>query len=458
MTFDQETRRGRARTGMPVTLRRGALALALVGMLGAPLSAFADEAREAALEARIAELERLVSQLVTQQAETSNQQQAIKAEVAEVKAKPVAQSKPITTSGTDFSYGGFIKFDAMVTDTSDGEIADGSAGRMFYVPSTIPVTANGAEPDVDPYTDFGAQWSRFWFSTTHTTDAGDSFKSYIEADVFGGGSNNLGNEVSTNTHALTVRHAFVSWNHWLAGQTWSNFQDTGSLVDTVDFLGVTDGTIFVRQAQIRYTNGPWSFSLENPKTLTTNYGGAGRHTSGDSVLPDITGRWTTKGDWGHFSVAGLVRQLHDGGDTTSGAAISVAGKFNVGSNDDIRYMVNYGKGFGRYFAFGQGTDAVQDMNGDLKAITAYSGFAGWRHAFSSKLRGNLIYSAAYYDNDVALTGYGVTETSHSLRANLIYTPFPRLDVGAEVSYGKRALEDDREGDLRRLAFTAKYSF
>ncbi|MEZ5464049.1 MAG: DcaP family trimeric outer membrane transporter [Lysobacteraceae bacterium] len=457
MNQEPSPRRGRNRFALPSPLRRGAVALALAAVLY-PGGAFADEAREAALEARIAELERLVSQLVSQQAETTSAQQAIQAEVAEVKAKPAGQSKPIIASGSDFSYGGFIKFDAMVTDTSDGQIADGSAGRMFYVPSTIPVAADGAEPDVDPYTDFGAQFSRFWFAATHTTEAGDSFRGFIEADLFGGGSGNLGNEVSTNTHAVTIRHAFVSWNNWLAGQTWSNFQDTAALVDSVDFVGVTDGTTFVRQAQVRYTNGPWSFSLENPKTTVTNYLGAGRHNANDGVLPDLTARWTHKGDWGHFSVAGLLRQLHDGDESASGGAVSVSGKFNLGSSDDIRYMVNYGKGFGRYFAFGQGTDAITDIDGDIEALTAYSGFVGWRHVFSPKLRGNLAYSAAFYDNDADLTGWSVTERSHSLRANLIYSPFPRLDVGAEISYGERALEDSREGDMRRLAFTAKYSF
>ena len=61
-------------------------------------------------------------------------------------------------------------------------------------------------------------------------------------------------------------------------------------------------------------------------------------------------------------------------------------------------------------------------------------------------------------NDTALTGLGVTESAQSIHANLIYSPFPKLDVGAELIYGQRSLEDDREGDLRRLHTTVKYSF
>src|SRR5690606_11368614 len=144
-------------------------------------------------------------------------------------------------------------------------------GRLFYVPSTIPVVADGAEPDVDPYADYHAQFSRFWFSSDHVTEGGDKIKAYIEADMFGGGNNTLvGNETSTNTYAVSLRQAYVSWNKWLAGQTWSNFQDVAALPDSVDFVGVTDGTIFVRQAQLRYTSGPFSVSIENPQTTIGN--------------------------------------------------------------------------------------------------------------------------------------------------------------------------------------------
>ncbi|AWV05936.1 DcaP family trimeric outer membrane transporter [Marilutibacter maris] len=440
--------------------RKRPLVAALAMALALPGLVHAQTAKEIELEARVAELEKMVQQLVEQQSTQQTAPRAPAPAVAAASDTPTVQSTPILTGtpGGRFSYGGFIKLDTMVTDTSDGQIAEGSAGRMFYVPSTIPVAANGAEPDVDPYTDFGAQFSRFWFAADYSNDDGDKFRGYIEADLFGGGSGNLGNELSTNTHGITIRHAYVTWNNWLAGQTWTNFQDLGSLPDTVDFLGVTDGTIFVRQAQVRYTNGPWSFSLENPQTLVTDYQGAGRHTSGDNVMPDVTGRWSTKGDWGHFSVAGLLRQFKDGDETATGGAVSVAGKFNLGDRDDIRYMVNAGSGLGRYMAFGMGTDVVADANGDIDAITGYGMFAGWRHVFGPKLRGNLIYSAAHYDNDVALTGYGVTERSQSLRANLIYSPFPKLDIGAELSYGERSLEDDREGDLKRFHTTVKYSF
>lgn len=456
-----------------VRTRRRILAACVLIALLAPGAALAQTAKERELETRVAQLERMVEQLMAQEQQTQASVADTQTQISEVKAaqaasapadgKPRIQTSPILTAanpGTAFSYGGFIKLDAMLTDTSDGEIADGGSGRLFYLPAAIPVSPPTVAGTDDPYVDFHAQFSRFWFSADHVTAGGDKFKAYIEADLFGGGSNALvGNETSTNTYALSLRHAYVSWNKWLAGQTWSNFMDVAALPDSVDFVGPTDGTIFVRQAQLRYTSGPWSASLENPQTTVTPFQNVGaRFNTGDNVAPDVTARWSAKGDWGHFTVAGLLRQFKALDETDTGFAASVSGRFNLGANDDIRYAVNAGSGIGRYLAFGLGSDVVADASGEIHALDGYGGFVAWRHAFSPKLRGNLFYSAAHFDNDKALTGFGVTERTHSFHANLIYSPFPKLDIGAELIYGQRFLEDDREGDLRRLHTHVKYSF
>ncbi|MFC3550734.1 DcaP family trimeric outer membrane transporter [Lysobacter cavernae] len=464
-------------TSPAATIRRRPLAAALLVALALPGMAFAQTAKEKELEARVAQLEAMVQQLVSQQ----QQQQTAISEVKTAQAvapaaatapvaagKPTIQSAPIMATanpGTRFSYGGFIKLDASVTQTNDGDIADGTVGRLFYVPKAIPVGGGRTNED-GADTDMGANFSRFWFGADTDLDSGDKLKAYLEFDLYGGGSTAFtGNEVSTNTYALTLRQAYVQWNNWLAGQTWSNFQDTAALPDTVDFLGPTEGTVFVRQAQIRYTNGPWSFSMENPETVYTPYLGNMAQVAGDDgVMPDFTARYTTKGDWGHFGVAGLVRQLkYQNGPANldsdnTGYGLSVSGKFNLGKNDDIRYMLTGGSGIGRYVGLALNNDAVLDSTGDLENIDLISGFVGWRHVFSPKLRTNLFYSRAQYDNDTALTGLGITRAAQSAHVNLIYTPLPKLDLGAELIWGQRELETGDRGDLNRLQTHVKYSF
>lgn len=456
---------------MDASKTRKRLALAITAALLLPGMAFAGDAKEKELEARIAQLEAQVQALLSsqqQQQATLTQTQTVLDEVRVAQAAPAAdgkpkiQSSPILTAGNPdgrFSFGGFIKLDAMYTNTTDGEIADGSAGRLFYLPSAIPVGgADESGGDIDTH----AQFSRFWFAADGDVQ-GHKTRAYIEFDLFGGGSANLGNQASTNTHGVTLRQAYVSWDKWLAGQTWSNFQDTAALPDAVDFVGPTEGTTFVRQAQLRYTSGPWSVALENPQTVVSSFGSTTRTTSDDGILPDVTARYTKKGDWGHFSVAGLARQLQHETTATeasgTGFGVSVSGKYNVSKTDDIRYMVTGGSGIGRYVGFALGADGTLDAaSSDIKSTGVLAGFVAWRHVFDPKLRGNLMFSRAQFDNDTNWTGFGVTKSAQSIHANLIYSPFPKLDIGAELIFGNRELESGADGDLRRIHTTVKYSF
>lgn len=455
---------------------RSLLASCVLLALMLPGHVLAQTAKEQQLEARVAELERMVQQLVSQQ---QVQTQVTEVRAAQAAAPAIAATpapapavknpiqattiSPSANPGTRFSYGGFIKLDASVTSTDAGDIADGSVGRLFYVPKAIPVGAK-ATREGGSDTDMGANFSRFWFAADTDLDSGDKLKGYLEFDLFGGGSTAFtGNEVATNTYALTLRHAYVTWNKWLAGQTWSNFQDANALPDTVDFLGPTEGTVFVRQAQLRYTSGPWSFSVENPETVYTPFRGNMAQVAGDDgAVPDVTARYTAKGDWGHFSVGALARQLkYQSGrinDSTTGYGLSVSGKWNVGASDDLRYMVTAGSGIGRYVGLALNNDAVLDATGDLENIDLVAGFVGWRHVFSPKLRGNLFYSRAQYDNQTALTGLGITKSAQSAHVNLIYTPIPKLDIGAEYIWGQREIETGEKGELNRLQTHVKYSF
>lgn len=426
-----------------------ALALALPG------TAMAQSAAAPDLEGRIAQLEQMVQALKT---ELDAQK------VATAKAAPPAGTQPIQSGtimtaanpGTRFSFGGFIKLDAMMTRTDGGEIADGSAGRLLYLPGSIPVGAADESTDLDA----GGQFSRFWFAADSDLE-GKKLKGYLEFDLFGSA---LGSEAATNTYGVAVRHAYASWGPWLAGQTWSNFQDVAALPDAVEFIGPTEGTVFVRQAQVRYTKGPWSFSLENPETLVTPLlGGAGRISSDDNNVPDFTVRYLHKGDWGHITVAGLARQLRY--ETTSGIeasgsgyGISVSGKYIINPTNDIRYMVTAGSGIGRYLGLAASNDAVLDTSADLENIGVVAGFAAWRHVFNPKLRSSFFYSAASYDNDTDYTGLGITKTLQSWHAAIIYSPLPKLDVGAELIVGNRELESGQDGDLHRLQMHVKYNF
>lgn len=455
----------------------GALLLALAA--GAPV-AWAQDAGDDAVNARIAQLEAQLGALL----EVQSQQQARIAELeaaqprpqalatrepeaeVEAEARPAVAAAPLpegrqaiqsttitpaATPGTTFRFGGFVKVDFLATRTGDGQLPDDATGRAVYIPGQTPVGGEASSVDYDSH----AKFSRFGLGVDSTTDAGDRFGALVEMDFFG---NALGNQVNLNSYGVTLRHAYMYWNGWLAGQTWSNFMDVASIPEAVDFVGPLDGLIFARQAQIRYTRDAFSIALENPETTV-----AGRPSSDRGALPDLTLRYGWSGEWGSFGVAGLARQLRidtpEYRDTRFGGGLTVGGKWQLGANDSLHYQLTGGQGISRYVGLGISSDAALDpVAGNLDTTGLLAGYIGWRHAFGPQWRGHLIYARSEHDNDIALTGPDATRRVQSLRANLFYSPLPRLDLGVEVSYGQREVESGQEGDISRLHFTTKYSF
>jgi len=59
---------------------------------------------------------------------------------------------------------------------------------------------------------------------------------------------------------------------------------------------------------------------------------------------------------------------------------------------------------------------------------------------------------------VAITGDLVTKSVQSIRGNIFYTPMPKVDIGAELMYGVREIENGNKGDISRAQFTTKYSY
>jgi hypothetical protein len=428
-------------------------------MVGIPAAAWSQTAKEQELEARVAELEKLVQQLA---AEKKAAPAPAAAPAAAPPAKPIQASTitPNAAPGTTFVVTGFVKADAIWTNTSDGELADSSVGRDFYVPSTIPIGA----PQNDEGTDLNAhvKQSRFNFGTDTILDGGDKLMTRFEIDFFG--SINNSDQRISNTYSPVIRHAYVQWRNWLVGQTWSNFMDVATLPESVDFIGPTDGTSFVRQPQVRYTAGGFSVSAENRETTILPYDVAGvtgaRIVSDDGYAPDLTARYAWKGDWGHVALAGLLRELtHETAtidDSTWAGSLSLSGKFNFGK-DDIRWMALYGN-LGRYVGLNFATDAVLDANGNLDSLDGYAGFIAYRHMWTDRLRSTFTYALQEYDNESILGNSAANKSSSSWNVNLFYSPIPKLDIGAEYRQATAERENGDDGDLDRLQLTTKYSF
>jgi hypothetical protein len=448
-----------------MTLRRSPIYAAI---LAAPLAllgghAIADLATDQAINAeRIKALEAQLEMLkadvaTTNQVATSNTQ----------KIETVRPEK----AGTEFQYGGFIQLDAIYSDYEEGKYSNNLI-EDFLVPSLIPV--ENADPNVssDSFTstNFHAKTSRFFFTTNTNTDAG-AISTRFELDFILSGQ---GDERISNSQAPRLRHAFVKWQYnenssLLVGQTWSTFFNVGALPDLLDFVGPV-GTLFNRQAMIRWTTGGFDFALENPYTRLKTVDGTDIQSDSE-VMPDLVLRYNgTMGSLG-WSLAAIGRELSydergNGGntqvsdDTEYGYGLSLAGKWMIG-RDDFRFMVNYGNALGRYMGLNAFNDGYIDNDGKIQTFDQYGGFIAYRHFWSDHWRSNFSLSIAEADNpdssDVPGVG-GYAKTYQSAHVNLNYVPTPALQLGGEFIYATKELEDGRDGALSRFQFSVKYGF
>lgn len=429
-----------------ICTRMAAIITGAVGLALAAPPVFADDARVRALEQRVADLEAMVRMLAGEQQPPA----------PVVTAPPAAADSGTAPPAHTFKLGGFVKVDGMFSDYSAGDLAPGSAGSQLYIPSTVPV---GSGPGEGPDADFQARETRLNMSSTHAVGGGNRLATFVELDFYLGSG---GDERVSNSYNPRLRHAYIQYNNWLFGQTWSTFQDASPLTENLDLVGPAEGRTFVRQAMIRYTHGAWEFAAENPETTITPFGGGTRIVTDDGTLPDLVARYTTSLRNGHIRIAGLLRQLdYDFGtasDTQTAFGLSVSGKHDYG-RDDLRWMATIGSGTGRYLGLNTSNDAVLNAAGKLDAINQFGGFASYRHFWPDpKWRSNFTVSYLANDNEISLTGSGVTKSVYSLHANLLYEPLPKFILGGELVFAQREIESGADGSLTRLILSARYGF
>jgi hypothetical protein len=378
-------------------------------------------------------------------------------------AQVIAESEGPTTT---YKFGGYAKFDAMFSSYSDATPTQNSLMRQFYYAPQIPVGDGSGDSDMTA--DFQARETRINFRVDHNTPDGDSITAFIEMDFFTHGD---GNEIVSNSFSPRLRHAFLKYNNWTFGQTWSTFQDVAALPEALDFVGPAESTTFIRQAMIRYTMGGLELAVENPESFVAGAPnpfppgtGVATPRPGYDTIPDLIGRYTFKfGDKGSYlKVAGLYRSLklyEDANGTQADATawgVSASTKWMFG-DADLRAMVTYGDGVGRYVGLGFVRDGYVDAAGDIATAEALAYFVALRIPFG-KWRTNIMYGSTSIDYDDNTLAAGLNDNGSSIHWNVIYNILPKLDIGAEIMYGERELVNGTDGDFTRFQFSAKYAF
>ncbi|MEQ1541993.1 MAG: hypothetical protein HOO94_02260 [Novosphingobium sp.] len=451
----------------------GASALAM------PQLAAAQTARETELEQRLARLEAEMQQLRADlvsardsQAQANASAQAAVAKSNETATKVAAletrpQAEGMRSGSTTIKLGGYIKLLASSAHYDEGEVATNSLGRDFYLPQTIP-TGTGPASHVS---DFTAKQSRFWLNLS-TDVAGHVVKGYVETD-FQTSPGTQGSQRTTNGYNLALRRAYMQVDRFTFGQDWTTFQYTGALPESTDYVGGSEGTVFVRQPLVRYS-APLSkqttlhLSVENAESGTATVGAPALVENGDDRMPDFAARLVHTGKRMELSLGGLVRQVRveNAGVAASsgGYGVSLGGKLflNDAKSGDVRFMATYGHNISRYVGLNFAPDGVYDpVSGKLRGVNVFAAIGAVRLPLSPQVRVNLMGSYQSVNYDDLLTAANVAifnKQAWSGAINLFYSPVKAIDLGIEYRHGTRELVNGASGATDRVEFAAKYSF
>jgi hypothetical protein len=317
------------------------------------------------------------------------------------------------TDNDKITFGGYIKADIR---TISGDVSSPVTNNDYWI-------GHGAVTDDISTTKFSVNETRFNAKYVHGDVTG-----FIEMDFLGGG----GNQIISNSSHPRLRHAFIKYKNFTVGQTWTTFMNTSALAEAADFGGPLNASAFIRQGQVRYTNGGLQISLENPNS--------DKGDGSEDSIPDVIAKYTFKGDWGNVSVSGLARQLNTvGGNTESALGFGVAGRIKTTGKNDIRFQV-HGGNTGRYV----GVVAARDLVGE-EAEETTSFMVAYRHFWNDDTRSTVFYGST--DADLA-----DTKRNH-VAVNLFKNYTKQLSFGVEI--GNFEMSEVNK-DSNYLQFSAKY--
>lgn len=299
----------------------------------------------------------------------------------------------------------------------------------------------------------------------------------LESELFG-----TGGDAGQTTPRL--RHAWATLNNFGMGQYWSNFMDADVFPNTIDYWGPT-GMVFYRNKQIRYTwpmgDDEFAMSLEDPDTALTvgrfrdecsnEIGDSCESTLGDEFqakndLPDLSMRYRSNNDWGHWQLAGMARKLgyerKDTGedDEEFGWGINASSVIRTNDLDRLKLQLVYGEGIGNYMNDG-GLDLApesDDLTGNSAETVPLLGIvAYYDHYWNEKWSTSVGWSGIDLDTTDGQAGTEF-EKGQIAQINLLHYPTDGVLIGGELIWGEREDINGEDADDLRIQMSLKVNF
>lgn len=421
------------------------LALSVAALMMTTTHAATKEQQELAqLRAEVAELKALMQQQQQVQQQQAVQIQQVKAQPAPVKAEsPLSSFK--SKSGADINFYGYVRGDAN------------------YI-------IEGADDDFNKVSSSNGQTKDKLRATAKTTRLGFDFNTNVAGD------NKLGGKVEVDfastdndkSENLRIRHAYLTYNNWLFGQTTSNFLSNHA-PEMIDFgTNVGGGTARLPQVRYGFNLSPATklfIAAEEGNSSATERNAANTANVASDVkysLPVLTAKLTQgfADGKGSVSARALVENYKSADDSDSAWGVAAGVNYQVMDPLKLSADVSYVDGNSNYLYGSNSAYVVNAANGKIAQNEAFGVQVGGTYKFNEKLRSTLAYGALFADDstDYATSNPTANEEVYQAWINFIYSPVKPLDLGVEYINGKR---DTFAGDSykdNRVGLMAKYSF
>ena len=414
-------------------------------MLNSAHAATAEQKEVAQLRAEVAELKALIKQ----QQQVQVQQQA---DIQQVKARPAPApvmapaASPLASlkskAGADVNLYGFVRGDA-------NYIIEGADDDFNKVSSTDGKTKDKLR------------------ATAKTTRLGLDFTSPV------GGDNKVGGKLEVDfagtNEALRIRHAYLTYNNWLFGQTTSNFL-AGHAPEMIDFdTNIGGGTARVPQVRYNFKLAPQTqlfVAVEEGDSKFTQLDKDAKPADSTAKysVPALTAKVTQgfAGGKGIASGRALVEhhKVQDGNDDKVGWGVAAGASFDVSKQLKLTGDASYVEGNSNYLYGSNSAYYVNPVNGNIEHNEFTAVQVGATYKFNDKLRSTLAYGALFADDGTKYADLFKSANKEVQQAwlNVIYSPAKPVDLGVEYVNGKRETFEGKTFNDERVGLMAKYSF
>ena len=260
--------------------------------------------------------------------------------------------------------------------------------------------------------------------------------------------------------ALRIRHAYLTYNDWLVGQTWSNFATPDYIPDTVDALTYTGGSI-KRTPQVRHTH------TFNPKSNVVVALEDPRDSSSNMRLPALTARFNHQVlDQMQVGLRAMVNEKRTDADTSTAWGVGLGTKLDLTEKTTLKADYYHVKGDSS-FVLSSNAGFAQDADKNIVDENEFDSIIlGITQKFNPQWRGTLGFGYMKADENDNYLKYATGNLNKELWqtwANVFYQPVKPVALGLEYTIGERETfktpsQNSRSGDDQRVNMVAIYNF